>query len=274
METFPAHNGNGALQSHNGDGGNRTRATFPADINLTARVPWSAFHPRRLPVRAMRWLEDRPRDACTKRRPPSRKGHVPGNKGKKYPGTAITPADTQALMAACAETVHGQRMRALVATLAGTGLRISEALALTPADVNFEDRFVTVQKGKGGKRGNSGIRPFALTELQVWLPVRADRGFTDSQPVFCVLQGPTAGGRIRPVQIRTSLHALAARAGVNKRVHPHGFRHGLAVEMVRKGVPLPIISRQLRHGNVAITTTYLHGIADFEVFDAVTGMDD
>ncbi len=60
----------------------------------------------------------------------------------------------------------------------------------------------------------------------------------------------------RPVHAsyaRTLLHRLGDSAGVEKRVHPHAFRHSMAWESMWKGVPVPVIQRQLGHASLATT---------------------
>jgi site-specific recombinase XerD len=54
---------------------------------------------------------------------------------------------------------------------------------------------------------------------------------------------------------------LAAKAGVDKRVHPHGLRHAHAYELTMEGVEMPIIQRQLGHTSLATTDRYLNHIA-------------
>lgn len=69
--------------------------------------------------------------------------------------------------------------------------------------------------------------------------------------------------------MRTLLPRLAARAGVTKRVHPHGLRHTLAFELMMEGVPVPIIQRQLGHASLATTQRYLDHIAPKDVIEAM-----
>jgi site-specific recombinase XerD len=72
-----------------------------------------------------------------------------------------------------------------------------------------------------------------------------------------------------PSQVRTALPRLARRAGISKRVHPHGLRHTHAYELMMEGVPMAIIQRQLGHLSLATTNTYLAHIAPKEVIEAI-----
>jgi site-specific recombinase XerD len=87
----------------------------------------------------------------------------------------------------------------------------------------------------------------------------------DQGPLFCTLRGTAMSSS----QVRTALPRLARRAGITKRVHPHGLRHTHAYELMMEGVPLAIIQRQLGHVSLATTNTYLAHIAPKEVIEAI-----
>jgi integrase/recombinase XerD len=59
--------------------------------------------------------------------------------------------------------------------------------------------------------------------------------------------------------VRSEFRRLAVRAGVRRRFAPHQLRHAHALELVREGVPLNIIPRQLGHANLGTTSIYLQG---------------
>jgi integrase/recombinase XerD len=61
--------------------------------------------------------------------------------------------------------------------------------------------------------------------------------------------------------VRALCKRLAAKAGVEKRVHPHGFRHGWALGQVESGTSLPVIQQLLGHSSLATTATYFSHIA-------------
>jgi site-specific recombinase XerD len=65
--------------------------------------------------------------------------------------------------------------------------------------------------------------------------------------------------------VRDMLKRKAARAGIEKRVHPHGLRHTHAAELVREGVPMNVIRDQLGHTSLATTDRYLRNVAPADV---------
>src|SRR3954465_13694111 len=82
--------------------------------------------------------------------PDYRRGKPPANKGKKYPPEPLTDEEVFALLDACSpRSATGLRHRALIVVLWRAGLRISEALALYPKDVDVAGRTIRVLHGKG-----------------------------------------------------------------------------------------------------------------------------
>ena len=69
--------------------------------------------------------------------------------------------------------------------------------------------------------------------------------------------------------MRLTVGRLAEKAGIQQRIHIHGFRHGLATSMAQAGVELRAISAQLGHSSTSITDTYLAKICPDQLIDAV-----
>ena len=159
----------------------------------------------------------------------------------------------------------GVRNRALLAVLYRGGLRIGEALALYPKDLDADRGTVAVLHGKGSKQRTVGLDPGAFAVLERWLDRRRTVGLNGRYPLFCTLQGKP----VKAAYVRALLPRLARRAGIEKRVHPHGLRHTHAAELAREGVPVNLISRQLGHAGVGVTARYLDHIAPEELVAAM-----
>ena len=86
-------------------------------------------------------------------------------------------------------------------------------------------------------------------------------------PLFCTLRG----GAVAASYVRELLPRMASRAGIDKRVHPHGLRHTHAAELAAEGVPLNVIQRQLGRSNAATTSRYLDHIAPQQVIETMRG---
>lgn len=177
----------------------------------------------------------------------------------------LEPDEVRRLMAACSRRAPtGIRNRALIAVLYGTGLRVGEVLALRPKDVDLDRLAVTVHAGKGDKRRVAALLPDAVDALQRWADRRAAAGVGARAPYFCTLArgaaGPlptVPGGTLTREYVARALKRLARRAGVDKRVHAHGFRHSHADLLRRRGFDMEQIRRQLGHASLEITGRYL-----------------
>lgn len=201
----------------------------------------------------------------------ARPGHVPSNKGKRYPAEILEPAEVQAMMRLCSSAAPtGLRNRAMIVVMWRSGMRIGEVLALHPKDIDPDRGVITVLRGKGGKRRTIGMDPTAMAVVERWLErragVAAERGWRPTlHPVFSTMRGDAVKGPY----VRELLHRLGARAGIAKRVHPHGFRHTCAFEMAMEGVPVHVIQRQLGHSNLNTTERYISHVAPAQVIRAM-----
>ena len=186
----------------------------------------------------------------------------PPNKGRRFPPEVLTSAEVCRLLDACSRRAPtGIRNRALIATLYRSGLRIGEALALRPKDVELHAGTIRVLRGKGNRDRTVGLDQGAAALLDLWLARRTSLGITGHSPVFCTLRGQS----LSPNYVRDALKRLALRAGVEKRVHPHGLRHTCAAELAAEGVPMNAIQAQLGHANLSTTSRYLAHIAPAEL---------
>lgn len=190
--------------------------------------------------------------------PGYRRGEHPPNYGLKFPAEILTAPEVGQLLGACARRgPSGLRNRALIVVMWRAGLRSAEALALELRDVDREAGTVTVRHGKGNKRRTVGMDPTAFAVVEQWLAVRARLGVPRGAPVFCTVSQPNVGRPLGAAYWREAIKRLGVKAGIEKRVHSHGLRHTCAVELMREGVPLLVISRQLGHSSLAVTQQYL-----------------
>ena len=200
------------------------------------------------------------------RTPGGRGWRVPPNKGRKLPAEALPRAEVHALLRACSRRApSGLRNRALLAVLYRAGLRIGEALALEPRDLDPENGTLHVRRGKGARPRTVAMDPEAWAALERWLDRRGQLGVNGRHAVFCTLQG-------RPVEasyVRHMMKRLAQRAGLGRRVSPHMLRHTFASELAREGTPIHVIRRLLGHARLETTAHYCDHLAPTELVDAV-----
>jgi site-specific recombinase XerD len=211
-------------------------------------------------------------DATGRRRSPAampghNAGRPPRNKGMSYPADPPTVEEIVAVMRRISVDRHGLRLRAMIVVLWRGGLRIQEALDLTESDLDARRGSILVRAGKGNKRREVGMDPWAWTDHLA--PCVACRAQLPLGPLFCVIDGATRGRPWSATAVRAELRRHALAAGVRRRFAPHQLRHAHAVELAREGVPLPVIQRQLGHSYVSTTSVYLQGINTEEIISAI-----
>lgn len=195
------------------------------------------------------------------------------NKGRTFPPEVLTAEEVRALLrAASPRSSSGIRARALIVVMWRGGLRIAETLNLVPHDVDPTAGTVNVRRGKGGKQRIIGLDPDALAVLELWLARRRRLGLTARHPIFATYsRGQSFGRPVSQNQVSKQLKSLAARAGITKRVHPHGLRHTHAFELAQEGVPMHVIKEQLGHANLATTARYIDHLCPTQVIEAMRG---
>lgn len=179
----------------------------------------------------------------------------------KLPPEPLSAQEVASLVGATGAYPSGIRNRALILTLYGTGIRISEALALKPKDV--ADGQLTIRHGKGDRARIVAMPDDTRVALEHWLTLR-ERYANGRHPIFCQITRGREGGAISTAYIRALLPRLGRKAGIEKRVHAHGLRHSHAVMLVRAGVDIMDLRDQLGHGNVSTTNAYLRKVAPDE----------
>jgi integrase len=134
-----------------------------------------------------------------------------------------------------------------------------------PKDLDSDAGTIRVLRGKGGTTRTVGLDAGAWAILQLWLDRRAALGMNGRQPVLCTLKGQP----VKSAYVRTLFHRLGKKAGILKRVHPHGLRHTFAFELAAERTPINLIQAQLGHANVSTTSRYLAHLNPVAVVEAM-----
>jgi site-specific recombinase XerD len=144
-----------------------------------------------------------------------------------------------------------RRDRILIEVGYAGGLRVSELVALTWADVIERDggKVQLSVLGKGHKRREVLLPEVVARSL---LSLRGDAGAND--PVFA----SPRGGHLTERAVNYMLKRAAANAGINPKLSAHWLRHAHASHAIDRGAALPVVQSTLGHGNIAVTSGYLH----------------
>jgi integrase/recombinase XerD len=149
---------------------------------------------------------------------------------------------------------EGHRNKAIIETLYGCGLRVSELVNLRITDIHFAEGFVTVT-GKGNKQRLVPISNKAIREIDNYKPVREKLQVIYDQNIMFLNR---RGRRLTRAMIFTIIKDLAARAGIRKKISPHTFRHSFATHLVEGGADLRAVQEMLGHESILTTEIYTH----------------
>ncbi len=185
-------------------------------------------------------------------------------RGTTYPAEILTTDEIRQLLACCTSGSLGLRNKALIMVLWRCGLRISELLDLRACDITPES--VRVLHGKGDKARTVGVDSETAAVVGQWLERRRSLGLSGRQPLFCNLKGEP----LHTNAVRELLKRLAAKAGVAKRVHPHGFRHTFAAHAAKQ-LPIHYVQQALGHSSLEVTSRYVNHLGS-EAVVAVAGL--
>lgn len=175
--------------------------------------------------------------------------------GRKFP-EVLRLDEIDAMIAAIdMSKPEGQRNRAIIETLYGCGLRVSELVNLEISRLYLDEQYIMV-KGKGNKERIVPISPQAIAEIRAYLP---DRELLPVKPgEDNVLFLNRRGHRLTRVMIFYIIKSLAAEAGIRKEISPHTLRHSFATHLLEGGANLRAIQQMLGHEDIATTEIYIH----------------
>jgi len=149
---------------------------------------------------------------------------------------------------------EGHRNKAIIETLYGAGLRVSELTGLRITDLNFGEGYVIVT-GKGSKQRLVPIGSKALKEIELY---RQERNMMKKIYDENILFLNRRGKRLSRVMVFNIIKDLAAKAGIHKKISPHTFRHSFATHLVEAGADLRAVQEMLGHESILTTEIYTH----------------
>ncbi len=176
--------------------------------------------------------------------------------GRKLPDTLAVEEIDSLINAIDLSSKQGERNRAILETLYGCGLRVSELTNLKISDLFFEEGFIKVT-GKGDKQRLVPIGP--TTEKYINIYRKEIRVHQDIHPmakdtVFLNQHGKP----LTRAMIFTIVKRLAEKAGIRKTISPHTFRHSFATHLLENGADLRAIQQMLGHESITTTEIYTH----------------
>lgn len=150
---------------------------------------------------------------------------------------------------------EGQRNRAIIETLYGCGMRVSELVNLEIGKVYFDERFIVV-RGKGDKERVVPMSDITAAEIEAYMEQRSHIDVKPGEDHILFLN--RRGHRLTRVMIFYIIKHLAAMAGVKKSISPHTLRHSFATHLLEGGANLRAIQQMLGHESISTTEIYIH----------------
>lgn len=176
--------------------------------------------------------------------------------GRKLPDTLSTEEINMLIAAIDLSHPQGERNRAMIETLYGCGLRVSELINIKLSDLFFDDDFIKVT-GKGDKQrfvpiGSVNKKFIDLYRHHVRLHQQVQKGHED------ILFLNRNGKKLSRAMVFEIIKRLSEAAGLTKNISPHTFRHSFATHLLENGADLRAIQQMLGHESITTTEVYMH----------------
>lgn len=153
-------------------------------------------------------------------------------------------------------TAEGARNKAILETLYGSGLRVSELVNLKLSDLFFEEGFVRVF-GKGDKQRLVPISGVMEKLLSLYInEIRCHQSIKKGFENYIFIN--RRGAPLSRAMVFTIIKKLAVEVGLKKSISPHTFRHSFASHLLENGADLRSIQMMLGHVSITTTEVYLH----------------
>ena len=171
---------------------------------------------------------------------------------RRLPDVLSTAEIDRILAAIDRTTPKGVRDDAMLELLYSCGLRVSELISLRLCDLFFGEGYIRVI-GKGDKQRLVPVSDTAREKIYAYLDCR--KGGSSSEETLFL---NNRGGRLSRVMIFTIIKQAVLRAGIDKQVSPHTFRHSFATHLLEGGASIRQVQEMLGHENIITTEIYTH----------------
>ena len=173
----------------------------------------------------------------------------------KYLPAVLSVEEVERLIAAVdLDSAFGKRDRAMLETLYGLGLRVSELISLRISSIWTEQGFVSVI-GKGDKQRLVPLGGMARDAIRDYLEVRGPAADRESSDILFLNR---FGRALTRIAVFKMIKAYAVKAGISKEISPHTLRHSFATHLIENGADLRAVQEMLGHESILTTEIYTH----------------
>ena len=176
--------------------------------------------------------------------------------GRKLPDTLSIKEIDQIIDSVDLSRPQGERNRAILETLYCCGLRGSELINLKLSDLFFQEFFIKIT-GKGNKQRFVPIGKSTINYINTY--IQTHRAALSVDPAFLdTVFLNRRGKQLTRAMIFTIVRQHVEKAGIQKTISPHTFRHSFATHMLENGADLRAIQLMLGHESITTTEIYMH----------------
>lgn len=176
--------------------------------------------------------------------------------GRKLPDTLSENEINDLIAAIDLSHPQGERNRAILETLYGCGLRVSELINLKLSDLYFDEDFIQVT-GKGNKQRLVPIADINKKYILIYMEqIRVHQTIAPEATDILFLN--RRGKQLTRAMVFTIVKQLAEKIGLKKTISPHTFRHSFATHLLENGADLRAIQQMLGHESITTTEVYMH----------------
>ncbi|AWX45639.1 Tyrosine recombinase XerC [Flagellimonas maritima] len=176
--------------------------------------------------------------------------------GRKLPDTLAVEEINDLINAIDLSLPQGERNRAILETLYGCGLRVSELVNLKLSDLYFDEDFIKVT-GKGDKQRFVPISNINKKYINIYIKEVRHKLKIQKEHEDCLFLN-RRGKQLTRAMIFTVIKRLAEKIGLEKNISPHTFRHSFATHLLENGADLRAIQQMLGHESITTTEIYVH----------------
>ncbi|PKF73002.1 site-specific tyrosine recombinase XerD [Chryseobacterium sp. PMSZPI] len=174
-----------------------------------------------------------------------------------YLPDTLSLADINRIIAAIeVNTDLGKRNHCIIEVLYGCGLRVSELIDLKISNINFKEQYIKVN-GKGNKIRFVPLADYTAELLESYIKEVRSKGKINKKYEDTLFLN-SRGTSMSRVIVFLIIKELTDKAGVNKKISPHTFRHSFATHLLQNGADLRFIQEMLGHSSITTTEIYTH----------------
>ncbi|CAD0222111.1 site-specific tyrosine recombinase XerD [Chryseobacterium sp. D764] len=176
--------------------------------------------------------------------------------GLYLPDTLSLPDINKIITAIEVNTDLGKRNHCIIEVLYGCGLRVSELIDLKISNINFKEQYIKVN-GKGNKTRFVPLADYTADLLENYIKEVRSKGKINKKYEDTLFLN-SRGTSMSRVIVFLIIKELTDKAGVNKKISPHTFRHSFATHLLQNGADLRYIQEMLGHSSITTTEIYTH----------------